>query len=182
MVSPDFARGDCVDDGVHLPSWRASLEHPDPWKVGMGQGMRALREGVAEGTIFGGCLSILVESLGTPYAFAPPSGDGILFLEEIGTKAYQWDRMLLHLQYAGILDRVRGIVFGDMAQCAATAAESVRIEEAILHRLREFEGPIAIGLQCGHVNTPNVTLPLNVAGRLDCDTTPTLHILESAVA
>ena len=182
MVSPDFARGEHITESVHLASWRAALEQDRPWRVGVGQGLCTLRDGTAEGTLFGGCLSILAESLGTPYALAPPTGDAILFLEEIATKAYQWDRMLLHLQYSGIFDRVRGVVFGDMAQCAATAAEGERIQESILHRLSGFRGPIAIGLQCGHVNTPNVTLPLNVRARLDCDTAPTLHILESAVA
>ncbi len=182
MVSPDFARGNTVEDGVHLSSWRAALEHTASWKLGFGQGLTMLRPGSAQGTLFGGCLSILAESLGTPYAIEPPEGDSILFLEEIGTKAYQWDRMLLHLRYSGLLDRVRGFVFGDMAQCAATEAEAGRIQDAILHRLSDFNGPIAIGLQCGHVNTPNVTLPLNTRAGLECDSTSVLHLLESSVA
>ena len=58
----------------------------------------------------GGCLSILAEGLGTPYALPPASAEEprILFLEDIGTKPYQWDRMLLHLRYAGMLEQVRG--------------------------------------------------------------------------
>ena len=32
----------------------------------------------------------------------------VLFLEDIGTKPYQWDRMLLHLRYAGLLKKVTG--------------------------------------------------------------------------
>jgi muramoyltetrapeptide carboxypeptidase len=76
---------------------------------------------------------------------------------------------------------VQGIVFGDMQQCG-TAEEMELLESAILHALREFAGPIAIGLRCGHVDTPNVTLPLGVRVRLDCSaTSPRLDFLEAAV-
>ncbi len=188
MISPDFARGDVLADGVDLRSWRHALEETREWTVGEREGLRLLRPAldgsrVTEGTLFGGCLTLLIESMGTPYALRAPAGDGILFLEEVGTHPYQWDRMLLHLRYAGVLDRVKGIVFGDMAQCSADAAEAELIEKAILHRLQDFPGPIAIGLQCGHVNAPNVSLPLNVHARLRCTSegSAALDILESAV-
>ena len=182
MLSPDFARGDVLADGVDIHSWRHALERTVPWSVGDRAGMRVLREGApVQGRLVGGCLALLVESLGTPYAMQPPEGDLILFLEEVGTKPYQWDRMLLHLRYAGIMERVRGIVFGDMAQCATDAADAELIEKALLHNLRDFAGPIAIGLQSGHVDTPNVTLPLGVLARLDCTSSASLSFLESAV-
>jgi muramoyltetrapeptide carboxypeptidase len=41
------------------------------------------------------------------------------------------------------------------------------LEGAILHALRDFAGPIAIGLRSGHVDTANVTVPLGVRVRLD---------------
>ena len=90
--------------------------------------------------------------------------------------------MLLHLRYAGVLDGVRGIVFGDMQQCVP-AAEREYLERAILHALREFEGPIAIGLRCGHVDGANITLPLGVGVRLDLTDAgnPQMHFLEAAV-
>jgi muramoyltetrapeptide carboxypeptidase len=90
--------------------------------------------------------------------------------------------MLLHLRYAGALDGVKGIVFGDMQQCVA-AEEMELLEKAILHALRDFDGPIAIGLRSGHVDGPNVTLPLGVQVQLDCTDTahPRMHFLEAAV-
>ncbi len=68
----------------------------------------------------------------------PASADEprILFLEDIGTKPYQWDRMLLHLRYAGMLENVSGIVFGDMRQCVAPEEQAL-LEQAILHALRD---------------------------------------------
>ena len=91
------------------------------------------------------------------------------------------DRQLLHLKYAGFLDKAKGIVLGDMAQCVA-AEEQDLLERAILHGLREFEGPVAIGLRSGHVGAGNVTLPLGVRVRMDLrDSGQQLEFMEAAV-
>jgi muramoyltetrapeptide carboxypeptidase len=176
MVAADFARV----DGVDAASWQHAVTGDVSWSLKAEDGLRVLRPGVVEGRLGGGCLAILAEALGTPYAAR--GGDGILFLEDIGVKPYQWDRMLVHLRYAGVLDSVQGIVFGDMRQCAAVE-EMELLEGAILHALRDFPGPIAIGLRCGHVDGPNVTLPLGVRARLDCSDAenPRLDFLEAAV-
>ena len=180
MVAADFAR----EEGREQASWRHAFEGSKEWSLGLEQGLRMLRPGVAEGTITGGCLSIFAEALGTPYAPLGASAQEphLLFLEDIGTKPYQWDRMLLHLRYAGMLEHVTGIVFGDMQQCVA-AEEQTLLEQAILHSLRDFAGPIAIGLRSGHVDTPNVTVPLGVRARLELGEAgdPRLHFLEAAV-
>jgi muramoyltetrapeptide carboxypeptidase len=176
MVAADFAR----ENGVDQPSWDQCFSGAGDWTLGPQAGLRVLRPGVADGVLLGGCISILAQSLGTPYAAR--TENSMLFLEDIGTKPYQWDRILLHLRYAGRLDSVRGIVFGDMTQCVA-AEEFDYLEQAILHSLRDFAGPIAIGLRCGHVSAPNITLPLNVRVRLDLSNSngPQLRFLESAV-
>jgi muramoyltetrapeptide carboxypeptidase len=177
MVAADFSRG----DGLDLASWRHSLSSDSPWSLGAADGLRTLRPGVARGRLAGGCLSIFAEGLGTPYAPRIDT-DSILFLEDIGTKPYQWDRMLLHLRYAGMLEKVTGIVFGDMRQCVG-AEEADYLESAILHALRDFDGPIAIGLRCGHVGGSNLTLPLGIAAKLDFSEAgnPQMHLLEGAV-
>ena len=178
MASADFSR----DDGVDMPSWQHSLTGNSSWSLGTAEGLRVLRAGQAEGLVTGGCLSIFAEALGTPYA-PRIEKDSILFLEDIGTKPYQWDRMLLHLRYAGLLNKVTGIVFGDMGQ-NVSPEEMEYLERAILHSLRQFDGPIGIGLRCGHVSTYNVTLPLGVSARLDLTEprNPQMHLLEAAVS
>ena len=177
MVAADFSR----DDGVDMASWRHSLEGDARWSVGVAEGLRVLRPGVAHGLLDGGCLSIFVEALGTPYA-PRIDRDSILFLEDIGTKPYQWDRMLLHLRYSGLLEKVTGIVFGDMNQCIAEGDREY-LDRAVLHSLRDFDGPIAIGLRSGHVGGSNVTLPLGVSATLDLSEpgNPRMHLLEAAV-
>ena len=165
MVSPDFARV----DGVDHASFGAALVGASEWRVGAAEGLRLLRAPIdstmavpTEGVLAGGCLSILCEALGTPFAPVPRERT-MLFLEDVGTKPYQWDRMLLHLRYAGLLSGVSAIIFGDMGQCVAEA-ESELLAAALLHALRDFAGPICIGLRSGHVDGANVTLPLGRAG------------------
>ncbi len=177
MVAADFSRA----DGVDTASWQHSLQADSRWTVGVAEGLRVLRGGVAHGRLNGGCLSLLAEALGTPYAPRIDS-DSILFLEDVGTKPYQWDRMLLHLRYSGVLEKVTGIVFGDMRQCVSPE-ENDYLDRAILHALGGFEGPIAIGLRSGHVGASNVTLPLGVSATLDLMEAgnPRMHLLEGAV-
>ncbi len=68
-------------------------------------GLRVLRAGVAEGKLAGRMpFDSWLRRLGTPYAPVFGDAEQILFLEDIGTKPYQWDRMLLHLRYSGMLE------------------------------------------------------------------------------
>jgi muramoyltetrapeptide carboxypeptidase len=177
MAASDFSR----EDGVDTVSWKYGLEGDAGWTLGVMDGLRVLRPGIASGRLTGGCISIFVEALGTPYT-PRIEGDSILFLEDVGTKPYQWDRMLLHLCYSGLLEKVTGIVFGDMRECIA-ADENDYLDRVILHALRDFEGPIAIGLRSGHVAAQNITLPLGVPAALDLseEGNPRMHLLEAAV-
>ncbi len=95
MATGDFAR----ENGVDAASWQASLSQHHPWQLGPEAEMRVLKAGHAQGKFYGGCLSMLVASLGTPYEIQ--TKDTILFLEDVGVKPYQIDRMLLQLRLAG---------------------------------------------------------------------------------
>ncbi len=176
MVASDFSKR----EGADLTSWAHALTQQSAWTLGPESGLRVLQPGVAEGVLHGGCISIFTESLGTPYAALPQSG--VLFLEDVGTKPYQWDRMLVHLRHAGMLEQVTGVIFGDMHECCA-ADEMSLLEDTLRHALRDFRGPIAIGLRSGHVAAQNITLPFGVRVRLDLGDTanPQLHFVESAV-
>lgn len=157
MVAADWSR----EDGVDERTWRAAVEGERAWSVGPEDGLRVLQEGCAEGRLLGGCLSILAEGLGTPYALRLDEPT-ILFLEDIHTKPYQWDRMLQHLRFAGRLANVRGIVFGDTS-ANVEAPQVELLERACLHALRGFEGPIAMGLRSGHVDRQNRSVPLGAS-------------------
>ena len=164
MVAADWSK----DDGVDERTWRAVVEGAEAWSVGAGDGIRVLREGKAEGRLLGGCLSIVVEALGTPWSLRIDE-PAILFLEDIGTKPYKWDRFLQHMKFAGMLKNVRGIVFGDMS-ANIEPDEMELLEAACLHALGDFDGPVAIGLKCGHVDSENRSLPMGAWVKMDGDT------------
>jgi muramoyltetrapeptide carboxypeptidase len=178
MVGSDFA----LEDAADIASWWSALEQERPWALGPESGLRVLRGGVGEGMLSGGCISIYTEALGTPYGALPHVEGAVLFFEDIGTKPYQWDRMLLHLRYAGLLENVAGIVFGDMARCSEPE-EFALLEETLLYALRDFAGPIGIGLRSGHVAVGNITLPFGVRVQLDFSdaANPQMHFVEAAV-
>ncbi|MGB6721004.1 MAG: LD-carboxypeptidase, partial [Terracidiphilus sp.] len=175
MVAADFYR----EDGVHLLSFQAALGGV-AYSVGAGEGLRPLQAGNARGTLYGGCLSILVSLLGTPWE--PRTEGKLLFLEDAGAKPYQVDRMMWQLRRAGKLDGVRGIAFGEMLDCVSPGAPPELLEKAILSALHGFEGPIAFGLRSGHVSRQNVTLTLGVEAELTVGNETQLHLLEPAVS
>lgn len=164
MVAADWSNM----DGVHRATWHAAVEARSKWSVGPGDGLRCLRGGEVDGRLLGGCLSILAEALGTPWALRIDE-PAVLFLEDIGTKPYQWDRMLQHLRAAGMLKHVRGIILGDMA-ANVKPDEMQLLEAACLHALDDFVGPIAIGLRSGHVVGQNRSLPLGAWVKMNNDT------------
>ena len=175
MLAADFYLPDGVDE-ASLGAVLGGGTH----SYAAAEGLRTLRAGTAQGTLYGGCLTLLTASLGTPYA--PATEGKLLFLEDVGIKPYQVDRMLRQLRLAGKLEGVSGILFGEMLDCASPGARPELLEEAILCALADFEGPIAIGLRSGHVSRANVTLPLGIAARLQLSAgSAELLLLEPAV-
>jgi muramoyltetrapeptide carboxypeptidase len=174
MVAADFYR----EDGVHLPSLKAALAGTK-YSVGAAEGMRTLKPGRARGTLYGGCLSVLVSMLGT--AYEPQTEGKLLFLEDVNAKPYQIDRMLWQLSHAGKLDNVRGIIFGEMLDCVSPGAPPELLDEVILRVLDTFKGPVAMGLRSGHVSRSNVTLTLGVDAELRVDSHALLNLLQPAV-
>ena len=164
MVAADWSNM----DGVHRATWQAAVEAKSKWSVGSNDGLRCLRGGEVEGRLLGGCLSIIAEGLGTPWALRVDEPT-VLFLEDIGTKPYQWDRMLQHLRAAGMLKHVRGIILGDMA-ANVKPDEMQLLEAACQHALDDFVGPVAIGLRSGHVVGQNRSLPLGAWVKMNDDT------------
>ena len=179
MLAADFY----LEDGVHLPSFRSALAG-DTYTLGAAEGLRVLKPSPtripARGILYGGCLSILVSLLGTPWE--PDTEGKLLFLEDTGAKPYQVDRMLWQLRQAGKLKDVPGIVFGEMLNCVSPGAAPQLLEEVILHAFKDFDGPIAFGLRSGHVSRQNVTLTLGVEAELRAAGKAQLNLLEAAVA
>lgn len=179
MVAKDFA----IADGIDLASWQSALSGAPDWEIGLGSGAKPLVAGHAEGILYGGCLSILVAALGTPYDIR--TAGTILFIEDIAAKPFQIDRMLMQLKLAGRLKDVRGIIFGEMMDCRQSPDQDYTLEEVILRIVSDLHIPVAFGLRSGHVSRANITLPIGVKARLEVGDLEVggkvrLKILESA--
>lgn len=173
LVAGDFS----LEDGVDTKSLFAALGG-DRWVLGSESGLRILRPGRASGVLYGGCLSLLTASLGTPYA-AKTEGK-LLFLEDLNVRPYQLDRLLRQMVLAGKFAGVVGVVFGEMLNCLAPGQNSSVLDEMILRVLDCVDGPIAIGLRSGHVSCRNVTLAFGVQAELDLNVEPKLVFMEPA--
>jgi len=179
MVTKDFGR----INGVELNSWKNALSGTSQWTVEVNPEVKALVDGSAEGILYGGCLSILVASFGTPYEIQ--TAGTILFLEDVAAKPFQIDRMLMQLKLAGKFDGVRGIIFGEMIECVQNPGkdQGYALEEVVLRVVGDLGIPVAFGLRSGHVTQGNITLPIGVRAALSTDGTKVnLKILEPATA
>jgi muramoyltetrapeptide carboxypeptidase len=178
MVAKDWAH----EDGVDLPSWQAALAATTAWELNLdaASGVIGLVDGSAEGILYGGCLSILVASLGTPYEIRTLGT--ILFLEDVAAKPYQIDRMLMQLKLAGKFEGVQGIVFGEMRNCVQNANQGYKLEDVVLPIVGGLGIPVAYGVRSGHVTARNITLPIGVRSELAVrDGQVRVKILEGAV-
>jgi muramoyltetrapeptide carboxypeptidase len=168
------------EEGVDFASWQAATSSATGWDVALGTEVSGLVEGGGDGVLYGGCLSILVASLGTPYEIKTEGT--ILFLEDLAAKPYQIDRMLMQLKLAGHFDKVRGLVFGEMLDCVQTATQSYTLQDVITRVVGDLGVPVAFGVRSGHVTSGNLTLPFGVQAKLAVHGGQVaLRILESAV-
>jgi len=180
MAAKDWAHGLPEEDGVELTSWQAAVSCATGWDVALGAGVSGLVEGDAEGVLYGGCLSILIASLGTPFEIKTEGT--ILFLEDVAAKPYQIDRMLMQLKLAGLFDAVKGVVFGQMLDCVQTANQDYTLQDVVTRIVGDLGVPVAFGVRSGHVTSGNITLPFGVRARLAVERGGVaLRILESAV-
>jgi muramoyltetrapeptide carboxypeptidase len=136
------------------PSYLPSFTFPD---------LQTWVPGCAEGELIGGCLSLVVASLGTPYE---PALDGkILFLEDLGEPPYRIDRMLTQLKLANKLGGIAGILIGDFKDCDPST-QGPTAEETLKNLLEILEVPVLANFPSGH-GSANWVLPLGIRVRLD---------------
>jgi muramoyltetrapeptide carboxypeptidase len=156
MVASDFAKGAADEHSFRAALGGDALDFSFP----AGSQVKALVTGEARGPLTGGCLSVVMTSLGTPWEIETEGK--ILFLEDVNEKPFRIDRMLMHLLLAGKFRGVRGILFGAMLGCSAPSAEEETLPRMILRVLGGLGVPIVIGFPSGHVESGNITLPFGV--------------------
>ncbi|HEY5284901.1 MAG TPA: LD-carboxypeptidase, partial [Polyangia bacterium] len=143
-------------------------------------GLETLRPGNASGPLLGGNLEVFSRLLGTP--LLPDLDGAILFLEDVGERPYRIDRLLTHLELAGVFARVAGVVVGDLVACeepSGSRVSSPSAIEVVRERLGRLRIPVALGARVGH-GERNVALPYGVEVFLDAQA-GTLVALAGAV-
>ena len=164
--------------GYDEASFLGAITRAEPLGALSPAGLQTLRGGEASGVLFGGTLTQLTASLGTPWAFDPPD-DCILFVEEVRERPYRIDRMLTQLSQAGILRRARALIFGEMPSCDEPGGEHP-IRDVLFDYFKDFSGPVVFGFPSGHTTGPTWTLPLGVRARV-VTSSPAVVIEEAAV-
>lgn len=172
MAVPDF--GHANRSPWHPPHFEGMLQQQVhqppavrlPFSAIEGQAGALLRAKIGngiEGTLWGGNLSLVAHTVGTP--FCPVLEDGILFLEEVNEEPYHIERLLMQLHHAGLLQQQRALVLGQFNRCQPTTASAAPYTlTRVVEYLRGLVSiPILQNLPFGHVHD-KITLP--VGGRV----------------
>lgn len=141
--------------------------------------VQTLYPGTARGRLLGGNLTVLTALVGSGYL--PDWEDCILFLEDIEEAPYRVDRMLTQLRLAGILQKVRAVIWGHCSNCDPGGGYgSLTVTEVLQDHLRPLGVPAWRGAMIGHI-ARQFTLPVGSEVEVDA-TAGTIRMLEPAVA
>ena len=135
--------------------------------------VRALTGGRVTAPLVGGCLWLLMQTMGTPWEI--DFADAILFFEDVNAPPYYVDGFLTQLAAAGKLQRAAGVVVGEMKDCdwgdqrqASDWARSRSLEDVLEEHLQPLGVPVLYKLPLGH-GKHLAALPLGVRCTLDAD-------------
>ncbi len=113
-------------------------------------------QGVAEGKIVGGNLSVLYSLAGTPYDI--DMRGAILFLEDLDEYLYHIDRMMMNLKVSGKLAQLSGLIIGGMSDMKDnTIPFGKNAMEIIASYTKDFHYPVMFNFPAGHTE---INLPL----------------------
>jgi len=133
------------------------------------QGEEYNRIGQAQGKLIGGNLSVLMGLRGSQYDLTYKNA--ILFIEDIGEKPYQIDRMIQNLRFSGVLEQLSGLVLGQFSECDEDPLMMQSISGLIFDAVKDYDYPVGFNFPAGHVdnNFPiiigaNVTLRVTKNG------------------
>ncbi len=129
------------------PTWYVVVTHP------------LNRLGRAEGSLAGGNLTLLINSVGTPTDL--DFSGKILFIEDIGETLFSLDRMMTQLRRAGRLAKLAGLVVGQFTDMKANLSLPFDKDayELIADAVADYSYPVLFDFPAGHVDF-NLTLPI----------------------
>jgi muramoyltetrapeptide carboxypeptidase len=133
--------------------------------------VRVIRGGKATAPLVGGCLWLLMQTIGTPWEV--DLGGVILFFEDYHLPPYYLDGILTQLAHANKLHDVRGVVVGDMEKCdwgdhPAGWPRTRTLEDVLEVHLEPLGVPVLYRFPLGH-GKHLAAIPLGVTATLDAD-------------
>jgi muramoyltetrapeptide carboxypeptidase len=133
------------------------------------------RNGICEGELVGGNLSLLYALAGTP---SDISTEGkILFIEDLDEYLYHIDRIMMQLKRAGKLKNLRGLIAGGMSDMRDNAIPFGKSAlEIISETVAEYDYPVCFDFPSGHIDR-NLPLVLGTDVRLEVGNEVTLTFL-----
>lgn len=141
--------------------------------------IRTITPGRARGRLIGGNLSVLTSLVGS--GMLPDFTDAILFIEDVQEAPYRIDRMLTQLALAGILRRVRAVVWGRCTKCSpGEGFGSLTISDVLDDHVKPLNVPAWEGAQIGHIDRQFI-MPIGVEAEVDASA-GTIRMLASAVS
>lgn len=140
---------------------------------------RILKPGIAMGPLWGGNMTLLINRLGTSNSI---DTDGVvLFLEDLDEYLYSFERMLVQMRTAGMLDNIAGLIIGELHEFKdQDVAFERNTDEIVMDICGDLEIPIVSNFPCGH-GTYQATLPISIPVELYAKQQPYLTLLEPAV-
>ena len=138
-----------------------------------------LKKGTAKGPLWGGNLSLVMNRLGTDGQINTTGC--ILFLEDLDEYLFSFERMLVHLQTAGVFNNINGLIIGeliDMKDQEISFGKST--DDIIMEICGTLDIPIVTNFPCGH-GKYQATLPISLPIELCADETVKLKFREPAV-
>ena len=130
----------------------------------------AQKSGMIQAALTGGNLCMVQTSIGTIWQMN--AKNKIIFLEEINERGYRIDRMLVHLQQAGLFHDIAAIIFGDFIQGFEPNGSSL-IDPVLARFAENCSIPVVQIKGLGHGPT-NFPIPLGMESTLKLGISPEL--------
>ena len=139
------------------------------------QKLNCLNAGQVRAPMVGGNLSLVEETLGTPYEV--DCRGKILFLEDVGERPYRLDRNLTSLALAGKFRDCAGIILGTFTDCeepphddpsdsGVIADSTLTLQQIIEEVILPYKKPTLLNYRAGHMY-PQSTLPMGAEISID---------------
>jgi len=124
------------------------------------------KNGSSQGILKGGNLSVLMGLRGSQYDLN--YSNTILFIEDIGEKPYQIDRMIQNLRFSGVLAGISGLIVGQFNEYEEDPLMMQDVSEIILNAVSQYDYPVCFNFPAGHVDN---NMPIIIGAKVTLNVT-----------